>query len=518
MLSMTTRRSFLAGAGAFGASRLFAVPAGSGPGGRPNLRFGVLSDLHIRCTTGDSLYNGSPRAFEHALEYFRDRQVDAVMIAGDMSDLGLGDELVLVGRTWDRVFPNDRAPDGRKVEKLFITGNHESGTFVSPRNLATIRGLYGNDDAEVRRQLLRTDFATWWEKAFHEPYARFYHKSVKGYDFLCANWDDGTRLTPETGLEGLGWGFLRESFGVELKDWLERNGARLDPKRPFFYQQHRCLWKTTYADWGWNHDKGLATQVLSAWPNAVAFAGDTHFPLSDDRSIWQGGFTSLGTASLRYPSPPYDSRDRASFENTCARSSLRATYDPDKTTGEYVPTDSKQGMVVSVYDDRMVFERRDFTSDCPVGDDWIVPLPVAESAKPYGFKVRMEKAKPPRFASGAKLSLRLVKAKTRGGKERPAVEKDAVEIVIPSIAQTSDCRCLEYAVKAFGRDGASAEFFVLAEGYDSPPTHPRVAKPTVFTVSLDRLPPETERYEVTPLDAWWNRGPALSVEFADGRD
>ena len=505
---MMTRRSFLAGAGALGASRLFAVPAGSCTGGKPNLRFGVLSDLHIRCTTRDNLYDGSPRAFEHALEYFRDRQADAVMIAGDMSDLGIGDELVLVGQTWDKVFPDDRAPDGRKVEKIFITGNHESGVFINPRNLNTIRRLYGNDDAEVRRQLLRSGYATWWEKAFHEPYARFYHKNVKGYDFLCANWDNGILLTPETPLEGHDWRFNGESFGVELKAWLDANGRRLDPSRPFFYQQHRCLWKTTYADWGWNHDNGKATEVLSAWPNAVSFAGDTHFPLSDDRSIWQGSFTALGTASLRYPGQPYDSRDLASFENTCTRGRHRATYDPLKTMKEYVPSDTRQGMLVSVYDDRMVFERRDFAADCPVGDDWVVPLPVAGSAKPYGFKARAEKAKPPRFAPDAKLSLRRLKAKTRGGKEVPAVE-----IEIPAIVQTSDCRCAEYAVTAIGRDGATAEFNVLAEGCDCPPTHARVRKPTVFSVAADRLPAGTVRFEVRPLDAWWNRGPAISVDL-----
>ena len=164
-----TRREFVGGLGAFGGLRLFGAPPGSCLGDTPNLRFGVLSDLHIQCLAGDRGTGGGPEVFEHALEYYRDRKVDAVVIAGDMSDLGLGDELVLVGKTWDKVFPNGRAPDGRKVEKVFVTGNHESGTFVNPRNLQHIRKLYNGDDAEVRRQLLRTNFAYWWEQAFHEP-------------------------------------------------------------------------------------------------------------------------------------------------------------------------------------------------------------------------------------------------------------------------------------------------------------------------------------------------------------
>ena len=504
---MVTRRTFIGGIGAFGGWRLFAAAPGACLGDEPNLRFGVLSDLHIRCVVGDRGYDGDAEGFRHALEYFRDRKVDAVMIAGDMSDLGIGDELMSVARTWYGVFPNDRAPDGRTVEKIFITGNHESGTFVNPRNLAAIRRIFAGDDREVRRQILRSDFATWWERAFNEPYSRFYHKRVKGYDFLSAHWDDGTALTPETPLEGLTWSFLGEDFGVPLKAWLEKHGKDLDPKKPFFYQQHRALWKSNFADWAWNHDRGVSTEVLSRYPNAVSFAGDTHYTLTDERSVWQGAFTSLGTASLRYTGMPYDSRDLASFENSSARGRHAGTYNPLKTMSEYDPFMNRQGMVVSVYDDRMVVERRDFANDVPLGDDWVMPL---DGSKPYGFETRAKRAKAPEFPADARLLVRCVKAKTRGGKGVPKTEKDAVEIVIPPVAGMSGSRCFEFVVTAFGKDGKTAEFHVLAEGFDRHPGHARTKRPTHFTVALDRLPAGTDRFVVAPLDCWWNRGAELS--------
>ena len=500
-----TRREFVSGIGAFGGLGLFGAVPGSCLDGTPNLRFGVLSDLHIRCVKGDCGYDGGPEAFEHALEYFRDRDVDAVMIAGDMSDLGLGDELMLVGRTWDKVFPNDRAANGKKVEKLFITGNHESGIFQWNGCLARLRKMFP-DEAEFRRQLLRYDYATWWEKAFHEPYAPFYHKQVKGYDFLCANWDDGRPVTrPLEEYVGKG-GANPETFGVDLRKWLDEHGSALDPKKPFFYQQHSHLWKTTYGDWGWGHDRGIATEVLSAWPNAVSFSGNSHYSLTDERSIWQGAFTALGTATLRYSGTPYDSRDFASFENTVSRYRHRAKCDPVKTMPPYDPMKCRQGMVVNVYDDRMVVERRDFCGDQPLGDDWVLPLPIENSAKPYGFAVRKEKARRPSFVADAKLAVRRCKA--RNCKRE---EVDAVEIVIPPAVQTSADRCIEFAVTAFGKDGAKAEFNVLAEGFDRPPNHPRACGPTVFSVAADRLPAGTTRFEVAPLDCWWNRGAALSV-------
>ena len=496
------------GLGAFGGTRLFPAVAGSFLDGTPNLRFGVLSDLHIRCVEGDKGTYGGPEAFEHALRYFRDRDVDAVMIAGDMSDLGIGAELMLVGQTWDRVFPNDRTPAGRKVEKLFITGNHESGMFQWGGTLGRLRQLYP-DESELRRQLLRLDYATWWEKVFHEPYRRFYHKCVKGYHFLCAHWDDGSPLVGTLD-EHVNRGSANpETFGVDLEAWLNWNRDRLDPRRPFFYQQHRNLWKTTYADWGWNHDQGVATDVLSRYPNAVTFSGDTHYPLTDERSAWQGAFTAFGTSTLRYSGTPYDSRDLASFENTESRPRHAATYDPLKTMPCYQTDRCRQGMVVSVYDDRLVVERRDFDGDRPLGDDWVVPL---SQDRPLSF-ARRAQAVPPQFPSAAKLSVRLAKGRTRPCGKATPVEKDVVEIVIPAARPTAANRCTEYVVTAHGAGGRTAEFNVLAEGFDRPPSHPRALGPTVFSVSTDRLPAGTGRFTVEPLDCWWNRGRPLSAEM-----
>ena len=501
------RRGFLAGVGAFGGTCFFPALAGSCLGGVPNLRFGVLSDLHIRCVKGDHGYNGGPEAFEQALMYFRDREVDAVMIAGDMSDLGLGDELMLVGQTWDKVFPNDRASNGRKVEKLFITGNHESGIFQWNGTLGRLRDRYPNE-SDLRRQLLRLDYASWWEKAFHEPYERFYHKNVKGYDFLCAHWDDGSPFVGKLDDYVNKGGGNPESFGVDLEDWLDRNKSMLDPSKPFFYQQHRNLWKTTYGSWGWGHDKGIATRVLSAYPNAVTFSGDTHYSLTDERSIWQGAFTAFGTATLRYSGTPYDSRDLASFENTNARYAHRAKYDPLKTMPLYDPFLCRQGMVVSVYDDRMVAERRDFHGNRPLGDDWVVPL---SAERPFAFVKRTKAASAPQFPAAAKLAIRRTRGQTRRSGGAAFVDKDVIEIVIPAACPAAGNRCIEYAVTAYGADGRSVEFNVLAEGFDRPVSHPRALGPTVFSVSTDRLPVGVERFTVEPLDCWWNRGRPLSV-------
>ena len=91
--------------------------AGAAAKGDGLLRLGVLSDIHLRRA-------GDEAPFRRALEYFRSRQVDGVIVAGDIANDGAVSQLVLAAETWYSVFPDDRLPDGRRVERLFILGNH----------------------------------------------------------------------------------------------------------------------------------------------------------------------------------------------------------------------------------------------------------------------------------------------------------------------------------------------------------------------------------------------------------
>ena len=97
-----TRRSFFRGAAAFaaaGAARSYAAAVGAG---KPNLKFGVLSDIHVspaeymkRYLKGDPSFH-RPREtdlFEKALRYFDERGADAVILAGDLADWGLGGQM-----------------------------------------------------------------------------------------------------------------------------------------------------------------------------------------------------------------------------------------------------------------------------------------------------------------------------------------------------------------------------------------------------------------------------------------
>ena len=85
-----SRRQFLIGGaafaslGAFAGNRFILAAAGFKAGGKPRLKFGVLSDIHILRIGADEKMSGGGNnlTFKHALEWFRSQDVDAVVIAG----------------------------------------------------------------------------------------------------------------------------------------------------------------------------------------------------------------------------------------------------------------------------------------------------------------------------------------------------------------------------------------------------------------------------------------------------
>lgn len=113
--NMIERRDFitgmLAGAGFVSGCRTMAPFVGAGSA---RLKFGVVSDVHVKLAAdGRTLAAGyDTQTFERTLTYFRDCGVDAVMIAGDIADIGFVSELKAVADAWFKVFPGDRAPDG----------------------------------------------------------------------------------------------------------------------------------------------------------------------------------------------------------------------------------------------------------------------------------------------------------------------------------------------------------------------------------------------------------------------
>ena len=466
-MSGLNRRSFIQGAGALfgwgalrGGGRAFAAPSGLYSQGTPNLTFGILTDIHLS-KSGDS-FNGQAM-FRKALEWFRDQGVDAVAVCGDMADGGLLAELQAVAQTWSAVFPNDTAPSGRHVERLFIYGNHDYGGTSA----GSIRGL---------------GLAEAWQQTFGETYTSVWRKEVCGYTFVGAHWTNG-------GCKGY------DEVGIpEGAEWITQNGASIDPSKPFFYLQHAPPKNTCLGPWHWGRDDGRITTALSSFPNAIAITGHSHASITDDRSIWQGAFTAINAGSLKYTGLEYGDLLPAVRENDGS-----IANNSGRIMSKIARDDGHQGLIARVYDDRIVFERRDFEDLGLLGPDWVMPLPMTEPV-PLAFAPRAEASVPPEFPLGAALAARL---------------GSALEVEIPAANREGSPRVFDYKLEIEGSEGGRDERFVFAEGFHRSSDSARANASMTCLVSAATLTATGElNVKVFPRNSFGKAGAPLSVTAA----
>lgn len=418
----------------------------------PNLRLGLISDIHICAEDGDFNKFGDTRTFEHALAWFRDQGVDGVVLAGDMADNGMVAQLKKVGEAWDRVFPNNRAPDGRVVEKLFVYGNHDlEGQIYDGYDQRFF------DKSAFKKGWIKTDPAAAWEQVFHEPYAPIWMKRVKGYQVIGAHWVDGH------------W-----DGTVGLEDWFKAHVAEIDRDRPIFFIQHPHPKDTCFGPNAWGHDAGYATRALSAYPKAVAFSGHAHWPATDDRFIWQEAFTSIGLGSLRY----------GSLGNVGALMNEKIVNDADRWH-------TRQGMLLDVYDDEMVLKCRDFVNDEFLREEMTIPIPEKAGDGIGTFAARAARMAEPVWPTTARLAVK--------------VEEKSLRLSFPT-ATGADCRVIAYVIEAADEQGKMVQRFAAQPNGDFA-AH-RVG--AMVEVGLPRTDfPANAQFKVIPVNSLGKRGAAL---------
>ena len=380
--------------------------------GSPDLKFGVVSDLHI--TTPKSC-----RLFESSLRQFRRLGVDAVVVPGDLTDWGLKSGLVYVKQTWDKVFA------GTDVVPLFCTGNHDfDGWWYGDMTME----MHANGYSEKERLCnLKKEpgenLGKGWEEVFGEKFDWVRCRTVKGYDFVSAEYED--------------------KGSSHLADWMKRNGDRFRNGRPFFFFQHLQIKGTTADSIGWS-DNGVTKPILDDFPNCVAFTGHAHRPFIDERQIWQGEFTAVGTPSLSYACFPADVPHENGSGDRRGKSRQAMQIVPNRRDLR-----GGEGYVVSVWSDKIVIERRDMEEADSGAPAWVVPLPLGKASQPYAAG-RRESAEPvPRFPSGAELDV-----ETRNTENRRGHWTIVMNCGFPSAVVPDGSRVFDYEIRAVPKDGS----------------------------------------------------------------
>lgn len=495
MQTMNTRREFLRDATCLfataGFGRVFAAAPGLFTAGKPNLTFGVLSDIHIH-VDGEVVKGPAPEkdlsliAFRNMLELFRDGGADAVAIAGDLANTGLVSQLRRVAKTWFEVFPDDRAPDGRKVERVFVYGNHDASEGMARRHCP--------DEAAMKANALALDQAKWWKEVFHEDYAPVYRKTVKGYDFIGAHWKGNCR-----GMD--------DSFCKDLESFYAEVGPKLDPKKPFFHIQHPHPKGTVHGPGVWGQDDGVSVKVLSNYPNAIAFSGHSHNSLLDERAIWQGAFTSVATGTTyTIGSSALPSGVPWGFENGKTGGGKKAAaYDHVRVMPPIARGLGRQGQLVRVYDDRIVFSRFDALTKKPLAEDLVMPLPAADR-KPFAFAPREAAAKAPEFPAGAAVSFVACESRRRDAKKGDA-PVPCLAVSVPAAIGEPSAVGVRYRIVATGEGAEPLELAVLHDAYRFGLSDKRARAPLTCPIALERLPKGKVRFAVTAY-SWWGKASA----------
>ena len=454
---------------------IFACDDPSLSEGRPNIRIGVVTDIHITHTPSDPTGPwkdwGDSLTFEKTLRYFNDQLVDVVVIAGDLTDNGLTEQLEAVASTWFRVFPNNRASDGRIVEKVFVGGNHDWEGFIYGR----MGERAHPNESERAKHILRNDYEGHWRRIFHEEFAPIYKKNIKGYLFIGQHWMNEAEHQGENARCALLGGFMAEL-------------AELEKSRPFFYVQHPHPRNTCYGPWAWGHDDGSTTRILSRYPNAIVFSGHSHYPITDERFIWQGAFTSIAAGSLRYSCVPKEEYAKGVFSEELPKWEDRET--------------TRCGLVISVYDTYLLLQRMDFCANKKLGSDLVMPLPAAESG-PFDIQRRKSKSVPPEFRPGAELRMERAEVVDKDGKVH-----EVVRVHIPA-ALAGASRPYAYEVSVRGEDGGVCNKIYAASGYDRAFESEVVRAETVCTLPVEKLPRGRLLVFVAPIDCFQNKGSAL---------
>jgi len=366
-----SRRGFLKDAlAAFGFATigdhvLIAAPDGWKAPDGARLVFGVISDTHLRTD-----YTGlkAARSFPHkyllsAFKYFHDQNVDAVVHCGDAAHRGQIRELEFHAEAWNKFFPKDLAPDGHKVEKLFVTGNHEIDGWRYGTDVGFKVERVFKDPEERARRILATDIASSWERVWGEKYSPVWHKEVKGYHFFGRHYG------------------VKELEIARLVGACAKNPGFRDGKKPFFVLSHI-------------RPHAALNRAMSRYPEAISLFGHWHRSASN----WNVIFNWSGSVAIQVPACATNGKLPYAGDEYISKAKLEGGE--AENIGH-----SRQGYVFRLYDDMMVIERREFGEGGSLGANWVMPFGQGTGKNPFSKEELKKVIGEPQFRAGAKLEI-----------------------------------------------------------------------------------------------------------------
>ena len=486
------RRNFITAASAFAAIFPQAKAAPSADKkfhSNVLLKVGIVSDTHVN----DRSQKEKLAMLEKVLRLFDKEKVDAVMMPGDIGH-GTVLSLEILAELYFKVFPGDKGSDGRHVERLFVTGNHDVDEWLYCKKK--------NESIEELAERTRGNFFHFhrqetWQRLFKEPYETCFVKDVKGFKFVLRHWPSSQ---------------LQEDHALEPV--LKKYGKKLAKERVFFFCEHEqpsATVNTNYrliaeGEWYSNAEtKGgaITRKLLNDYPNCIALTGHSHCPLADERSIWQGEFTAVNCGHMSGWAFAAPGRENGHDHE--------GSKSPVREMKPFNFRDVHDAVIMTVTKDEAIFRRLDVQRDALLGDDWVVPLDAA--LRPYAFASRSNASKPPVFAAKSKVVVREIE----DGEDRAGNRHAQVEVSFPPVTSASGGeRAHDYSVRMEMMIGdivriidekrVYSEHFAHGEEFEKEPVRCLFARSSI--------PPQRKiRFVVTPYNCWLKPGASIASAY-----
>lgn len=303
---------------------------------KPLLRAGIISDIQALPSRHDwGMYN-----FANALKLFKQKGIDLLINAGDLAESGNPDTYALYWELIDEYFPGG-------IEHTACEGNHDcNGKAPFPEAFAKVC-------KELRRAGTNPE-----------------HRVIGGYDFITFATFDRMHYDEKE----------LPALECELQKAVDR-----DPLKPVFVITHFPPNQTVSGSF----DSG-SKELLKAFqkfPQVISLSGHTHYPLADERTIWQGSFTAIETSTLAYG---------CMSEEHCFN-----------TVNGILPfaREVTEAIYMEIFTDRIEFRRYNTTDGRELGAPWVVDIPF-DPATARHTAARANSRKAPEFAPEADLLIR----------------------------------------------------------------------------------------------------------------
>lgn len=321
-------------------------------GDKTTLKVGIISDSQIipEENSPNFFYQIFSQNLKNTLEVLKSQNIQALIFAGDLTDSGTPYAYDTINKIFDEVYK-----EGEKRPIFnFIMGNHDYW----------LKYMVNNKFCPVPGDIRQMQFL-FYDKLKEKPFS---HKVINGYHFINWGCENGSMDDPNQNVE-----WAENQIKIAYED---------SKTKPIIVTTHFNAKGTVIG----SNDycaKNLR-EIFNNYPNIIHFSGHSHYSLIDERSIWQGKFTSVQTQSISYLELEHG------FENGIIPCN---EYGNNKMAGQ-----NYMGIIMDLTNNKCEMQRISFADKgIPYGKPWIVDVPIDINNFKYTLEKRINESIPPIF-------------------------------------------------------------------------------------------------------------------------